>query len=173
MLGCFCHTGSFAIHAAHYGASKVEATDISGLAIEQAQINAKLNGYADRITFSEANAFDLLKQYTQENRRYDVVILDPPAFAKNKSSVEGAYRGYKEINLRGMKLLNPGGYLMTNSCSFHMSEELFREMLTEAATDAKLRFRLVDWRSQAPDHPQIVGYPESHYLKNIILQLVD
>lgn len=173
VLDCFCHTGSFAIHAAHYGASKVEATDISGLAIEQAQINAKLNGYADRIAFSEANAFDLLKQYTQENRRYDVVILDPPAFAKNKSSVEGAYRGYKEINLRGMKLLNPGGYLMTNSCSFHMSEDLFREMLIEAATDAKLRFRLVEWRSQAPDHPQIVGYPESHYLKNIILQLID
>jgi len=173
VLDCFCHTGSFAIHAAHYGAIKIDANDISAVALEQAAVNAKLNGYEDRITFSEGNAFDLLKQYTQENRTYDVVILDPPAFAKNKSSLEGAFRGYKEINLRGMKLLKPGGFLMTNSCSYNMTVDLFNEMLVEAATDAKLRFRLAEFRSQAPDHPEIVGYPESHYLKNVILQRVD
>ena len=172
VLDCFCHTGAFAIHAAAYGAAAVDALDISDTAIEQAKLNAKLNQVEDKINFSVANVFDALKQYTNEKRLYDVIILDPPAFAKSKTSLKSAYRGYKEINLRAMKLLKPGGFLVTNSCSFHMSSEMFQEMLVEASVDAHCRLRLVEWRSQGADHPQQLGYPESHYLKNVILQIV-
>ncbi len=164
VLDCFTHTGSFALHAAYYGASSVVGVDISGYACECAQENARLNGL-ENVEFREANAFDYLRSQADSGAKYDVVILDPPAFTKSRSQVEGATRGYKEINLRGMKLLQPGGILVTCSCSQHMTPPMFREVIASAARDAHLQLQLIAWRSQGRDHPILLLSPETEYLK--------
>lgn len=170
LLDCFCHTGSFAMHCAKYGAKAVEAVDISAEALGVAAQNAKLNGF-DCITFNEANVFDLLNSYQQEKRIFDTIILDPPAFCKTKSALPGAYRGYKEINLRAMKLLRSGGFLITCSCSHFMTPDLFLKMLNESSTDVKRQARIIENRYQAKDHPIAVNADESLYLKCVILQV--
>jgi len=173
VLDCFTHTGGFALHAACHGAKQVDAVDISEEAIELAKKNAELNKVSDKINFICANAFDLLKSYADEKKQYDVVILDPPAFTKSAKKLENAYRGYKEINLRAMKIVKPGGFLVTASCSYYMTPDLFRQMLEEAALDAKKTIRVVEYRTQDKDHPILFGYDESHYLKLYILQVDD
>lgn len=170
VLDTFTHTGGFALHAAHYGAREVTAVDISEHAIEFANRNAELNGL--KLKGVVGNVFDVLKQYQVEKEKFDVVILDPPAFCKTKSALEGAYRGYKEINLRGMKLLNPGGFLITCSCSHYMYPALFLEMLQDAAKDARKILRQVEFRTQAKDHPVLFGSDESLYLKCAIMQVI-
>lgn len=172
VLDCFCHTGSFAVHAALYGAKSVEAVDISPQAVELAQKNVALNNVADRCSFQVANAFDVLRALVDEHRKYDVVILDPPAFTKSRSNIEGAARGYKEINLRGLKLVKPGGFLVTCSCSYHMDRDLFAAIVADAARDAKRVIRQVDYRSQATDHPTLPGAPETSYLKFLVLEVL-
>ncbi|HEY8364124.1 MAG TPA: class I SAM-dependent rRNA methyltransferase [Haloplasmataceae bacterium] len=172
VLDCFTHTGGFGIHAACYGAKHVDAVDISESALQIAQKNAQLNSVEDKITFICGNAFDILKEYTDKNKTYDVVILDPPAFTKSAKKINSAYRGYKEINLRGMKLVKPNGFLVTASCSHYMSNELFKKMLTEAALDAHRVIREVEYRTQDKDHPILWGYDESQYLKLYILQII-
>ncbi|MFT9056058.1 MAG: class I SAM-dependent rRNA methyltransferase [Ethanoligenens sp.] len=170
VLDCFCHTGGFALHAAQYGADSVEAVDISASALEMVRKNAALNGLTN-ITATEANVFDLLKTYQQEKRQYDLVILDPPAFAKSKSALKSAARGYKEINLRGMTLVRPGGFLVTCSCSHFMTPPLFLDMIKRAAADVGKTARILEIRYQAKDHPIGMGADESLYLKCVILQL--
>jgi 23S rRNA (cytosine1962-C5)-methyltransferase len=171
VLECFCHTGAFTVHALHYGARHVTAVDISEPAIEVARRNAELNGFADRVEFVVANAFDYLREADRQGKRYDVVILDPPAFAKSRRALPGAIRGYKEINLRGLKLVRDGGFLVTASCSYHMSPELFRETILDAAFDAHKVLRLVHWTGAGKDHPEIAGVDEGHYLKFAIFQV--
>ena len=172
VLDCFCHTGSFTVHAALYGAKKVTAVDISEQAVELAKRNAELNGVASNCTFFTANAFDLLREMTEEKRQFDVVILDPPAFAKSKGALEGAARGYKEINLRGLKLVRPGGYLITCSCSYHMDRELFQAIIVDAAKDARRTIRQIEYRTQAKDHPILPAMPETHYLKYLVVEVL-
>ncbi len=172
VLDTFTHTGGFALHAAYYGAKEVTAVDISEHAIEYVKRNAELNGLQDKIKGVVGNVFDVLKEYQTTNEKFDVVILDPPAFCKTKSAVEGAYRGYKDINLRGMKILKPGGFLVTCSCSHYMYPGLFMEMLQDAARDAKRMVRQVEFRTQAKDHPVLYGSDESMYLKCVILQVM-
>ncbi|RNB82296.1 class I SAM-dependent rRNA methyltransferase [Brevibacillus fluminis] len=171
VLECFTHTGSFTLNACKHGAKKVTALDISEHAIETARRNITMNGFLHRVDFVVANAFDYLRESVEAEKSWDVVILDPPAFAKSRSAVKGATRGYKDINLHGMKLVRPGGYLVTASCSYHMSEELFLETIQEAAYDAKKILRLVDWRGAGKDHPQITGQEEGHYLKFAIFEV--
>lgn len=171
VLECFTHTGSFTLNACKFGAKKVTALDISEHAIETAKRNITLNGYLHRVDFVVANAFDYLRQQVEAERSWDVVILDPPAFAKSRSAVKGAVRGYKDINLNGMKLVRPGGYLVTASCSYHMSPELFLDTIQEAAMDAKKILRLIEWRGAGKDHPQISGADEGHYLKFAIFEV--
>lgn len=171
VLDCFTHTGGFALHAAIYGAKKVTAVDISEQALILAKENAELNQIEPKINFVCANAFDLLKEYTESNEQFDVVILDPPAFTKSAKKVKSAYRGYKEINLRGMRLVKPGGFLITASCSYYMKPDLFKQMLLEASMDAKKRIKEIEYRTQSKDHPILWGYEESHYLKLYILQV--
>jgi len=171
VLDCFCHTGSFSIHAAIYGAAAVTGIDISSQAIELAEKNAALNGVEDRCHFQTANAFDFLRSLSDGGPKYDVVILDPPAFTKSRSNIEGAVRGYKEINLRGLKLLRPGGFLVTCSCSYHMDRDLFSAVVVDAARDAKRIIRQVDYRSQAKDHPVLPSAPETSYLKFMVLEV--
>ncbi len=171
VLDCFTHTGSFALHAAHYGAASVTGVDISDHAVACANENAALNGVSDKVNFVEANAFDYLRAATDRKDMVDVVILDPPAFTKSRSAIEGAVRGYKEINLRALKLVNPGGFLFTCSCSHHVSQELFMKTLHDAATDAHRQVRLVEYRSQAKDHPVLLASAETQYIKCAILQV--
>ena len=171
VLDCFTHTGSFALHAAHYGASDVTGVDISEYACNYATENARLNGYEDRVRFIAANAFDLLAEQSRNCRKYDVIILDPPAFTKTRSQVESALRGYKEINLRAMKMIVPGGYLVTCSCSQHVTPELFKKMVLDAARDARVQLRQVEFRSQGRDHPILPAAPETEYLKCGIYQV--
>lgn len=171
VLDCFCHTGSFAVHAAGYGASEVTSVDISAEAVELAKQNVRLNGVEDRCRFVVANAFDYLRTISDEGQNFDVVILDPPAFTKSRRSIDGAIRGYKEINLRGMKLVRPGGFLVTCSCSFHMDRDLFREVVLAAACDAGRTIREVEYRTQAKDHPILPASPETYYLKFLVLQV--
>jgi 23S rRNA (cytosine1962-C5)-methyltransferase len=149
----------------------VEAVDISGAAVELARSNAARNGLKN-VECLEANAFDFLRERHKEGRRYDIIVLDPPAFAKNKESLEGALRGYKEINNRAMRLLRPGGVLITCSCSHHVSEALFAEMLADAAKDAGCWTRVLERRGQAPDHPILLSVPETFYLKCFILEIL-
>lgn len=170
VLDCFCHTGSFALHAAKYGAKSVEAVDISDLALEFVKKNAALGGF-DNIAVKKANVFDLLNEYQGSGRLFDAVILDPPAFCKSKSALAGAYRGYKEINLRGMILTKPGGFLITCSCSHYMTPELFLQMLQEAAFDVRRKVRIIEIRYQSKDHPVAINADESLYLKCVILQV--
>lgn len=172
VLDTFTHTGGFALHAAYYGASEVTAVDISEHAIEYVKRNAAINGLQDKIKGVVGNVFDVLKEYQLANEQFDVVILDPPAFCKTKAAVEGAYRGYKDINLRGMKILKPGGFLVTCSCSHYMYPGLFMEMIQDAAKDAKKMVRQVEFRTQAKDHPVLYGSDESMYLKCVILQVM-
>jgi len=171
VLDCLTHTGSFALHAAHYGAASVTGVDISEHAVACAEKNAELNGYSDRTDFVEANAFDYLRNAADNKDMHDVVILDPPAFTKTRSAIEGAVRGYKEINLRALKIVNPGGFLVTCSCSHHVSQELFMKTIHDAATDAHRQVKLVEYRSQAKDHPILLASAETQYIKCAILQL--
>jgi 23S rRNA (cytosine1962-C5)-methyltransferase len=171
VLDMFCYTGGFALAAAG-GADTVVAVDSSGPALERARLHAETNG-VHNVTFVEANVFDFLKQEDRGRNTYDMIVLDPPAFAKNKRELEPALRGYKEINLRAMKLLAPGGILFTCSCSYHLTEELMNGMLAQAAADAKRAFRVRERRLQPPDHPVRVGFPESLYLKCLVLERID
>ena len=171
VLDCFTHTGSFALHAARYGAAEVTGVDISEHACACALENARLNGVEDRVRFECANAFDFLRAHQTAGEQYDVVILDPPAFTKTRSAVEGALRGYKEINLRGMKLTRDGGFFITCSCSQHVTPDLFRGMLLEAQKDARVQLRQIEWRTQGRDHPILLASPETQYLKCGIFQV--
>ena len=171
VLDCFTHTGSFALHAARYGAAEVTGVDISEHACACALENARLNGVEDRVRFECANAFDFLRAHQTAKEQYDVVILDPPAFTKTRSAVEGALRGYKEINLRGMKLTRDGGFFVTCSCSQHVTPDLFRGMLLEAQKDARVQLRQIEWRTQERDHPILLASPETQYLKCGIFQV--
>ncbi len=173
VLECFTHTGSFTLNACKFGAKKVTALDISEHAIETARRNITANGFLHRVEFVVANAFDYLRESVEQGKAWDVVILDPPAFAKSRGAVKGACRGYKDINLHGMKLVNSGGFLVTASCSYHMSSELFLQTIQEAAMDAKKILRLVEWRGAGKDHPQISGADEGHYLKFAIFEVRD
>ena len=168
VLDCFSYHGGFALHAAA-GAASVEAVDISGDALGVARANAELNGHGN-ITFREGNVFDVLKEYDQAARRFDGVVLDPPAFAKNRTALEAALRGYKEINLRALRLLKSGGTIVTCSCSYHVSEASFGEMLWEASIDVGVPVRLVERRAAAKDHPALLTVPETIYLKCMIMQ---
>lgn len=197
VLECFAHTGSFTLHACKYGAKRVTCLDISEHGIETAKTNVARNGFADRVEFVVADAFEYLREQvkgreeraaragiaagaekggkaskvdtskplTKEGRTWDVIILDPPAFAKTKRAVPGAIRGYKDINLQAMKLINDGGYLVTASCSYHVRPELFMETLIEAARDAGKVLRRIVWNGAGRDHPQLAGVEEGHYLK--------
>ena len=171
VLDCFTHTGSFALNAAKGGAEHVCAVDISEDAVKMAENNAKLNGLENRMSFRTANVFDLLPEIPKSDG-YDFIILDPPAFTKSRSTVDSAMRGYKEINLRAMKLLPRGGYLATCSCSHFMRDELFRSMLKSAAFDAHVSLRQIEARQQSPDHPILWNVPETDYLKFYIFQIV-
>lgn len=171
VLDCFTHTGSFALHAAHYGASEVLGIDISEHAVETAAANARLNGLEGTCRFETANTFDRLREYHDRNENFDAIILDPPAFTKSRNTVEGAIRGYKEINLRAMKIISSGGFLVTCSCSHHVDQELFLDIIYNAAMDSRRKVRLVEYRSQAKDHPILLASNETEYLKCAILQI--
>ena len=194
VLECFAHTGSFTLHACKYGAKKVTCLDVSAHAIESAKANVELNGFEGRVEFVVDDAFQYLRNQAKGleertvratgdkvdtskpltaggGRTWDVVILDPPAFAKTKSAVKGACRGYKDINLHGLKLVNEGGYLVTASCSYHMRPDLFLETVAEAAADAGKVLRLIEWRAAGKDHPQILGVDEGHYLKFAVFEV--
>ncbi|MBQ6092022.1 MAG: class I SAM-dependent rRNA methyltransferase [Lachnospiraceae bacterium] len=173
VLDCFTHTGSFALNAALGGADSVLGLDISQFAVDTATRNAILNGVEDRVTFRCIDVFEELPRLYEEGERFDVVILDPPAFTKSRDSVKNATKGYKEINLRGMKLLKDKGYLCTCTCSHFMDSALFLETVGKAAKDAHKRLRLVESRAQSPDHPIVLGMDESSYLKFLIFQVYD
>jgi 23S rRNA (cytosine1962-C5)-methyltransferase len=197
VLDCFSHTGSFTLYACKYGAKKVTCLDISEHAIESARRNVELNGFSDRVEFVVADAFHFLREQvrglelrkerskaaekkldtsqplTAKGRTWDVVILDPPAFAKTKGALAGACRGYKDINLHGMKLVNNGGFLVTASCSYHMRPDLFLETIHAAAVDAGKILRLIEFRAAGKDHPTILGVDEGHYLKFAIFQVMN
>ena len=173
VLDCFTHTGSFALNAAMGGAAHVTAVDISASAIEMAKANAERNGLTDRMDFLVADVFDLLPELASKGKApYDFIILDPPAFTKSRKTVDSAQRGYKEINLRALKLLPRGGYFATASCSHFMPSELFVKMLRSAALDAGVELRQIEARQQAPDHPILWNVPETDYLKFYIFQVV-
>ncbi len=173
VLDCFTHTGSFALNCANAGAKHVTAVDISETAIEQTKKNAFLNGLEDKMDFVCANVFDLLTDmYNSKACKYDYIILDPPAFTKSRATIDSAKKGYKEINLKAMKLLPRGGYLATCSCSHFMSDSLFRTMLNDAARDAGVTLRQIEARQQCCDHPILPDVPETNYLKFYIFQIV-
>ncbi len=173
VLDCFTHTGSFALNAGIAGAAHVLGVDASETAVAQARENAALNGLDGRVEFLCADVFDLLPKLENEGKQFDVVILDPPAFTKSRSSVKNAVRGYREINLRGMKIVKPGGYLATCSCSHFMTYELFTQTIHQAARNVHKRLRQVEFRTQAPDHPILWAADESYYLKFYIFQVCD
>ena len=173
VLDCFTHTGSFALNAAIAGAKEVTGVDASELAVEQAVKNAALNGVQDRAKFICRDVFELLPELEKQGEKYDVVILDPPAFTKSRNSVKNAIKGYREINLRAMKLVKDGGFLATCSCSHFMTYELFTETIGQAARNVHKRLRQVEFRTQAPDHPILWAADESYYLKFYIFQVVD
>lgn len=173
VLDCFTHTGSFALNAGISGAAHVTGVDASELGVAQARENAALNHLEDRVEFVCADVFELLPKLEREGKKFDVVILDPPAFTKSRSSVKKAVRGYREINLRGMKLVRDGGYLATCSCSHFMDYELFTQTIGQAAKNVHKRLRQVEFATQAPDHPILWGAGDSYYLKFYIFQVVD
>lgn len=173
VLDCFTHTGSFALNAGIAGAKEVTGVDASQLAVNQATENAKLNGLDDKVKFICEDVFELLPKLEEEGEKYDVVILDPPAFTKSRSSVKNAVKGYREINLRGLKLVKDGGFLATCSCSHFMEYELFTKTIGQAARSAHKRLRQVEYRTQAPDHPILWASDESYYLKFYIFQVCD
>jgi 23S rRNA (cytosine1962-C5)-methyltransferase len=172
VLGAFTYTGTFEIHAAHYGAKSVLGLDISENAVMQANRNAGLNGLSDIVKFQAVNAFDVLKQWGKDGRQYDVVMLDPPAFTKSRENIQKALTGYKEINLRGMKLVRPGGFLVTSSCTNLVSPVMFLDTIHEAAKDARRTLRQVTFQAQASDHPIIWGIENTNYLKFLIVQVM-
>ena len=173
VLDCFTHTGSFALNAGQAGAASVLGVDASQLGVDQATMNAKLNGLEDRVKFICRDVFELLPELEEQGEKFDVVILDPPAFTKSRSSIKNAVKGYREINLRGMKLVKDGGYLATCSCSHFMDYELFTQTIHQAARDVHKRLRQVEFRTQAPDHPILWAADESYYLKFYIFQVCD
>ena len=172
VLDLCSHTGGFAIHAALYGAASVEAVDVSEAALEMLRRNAALNGVEDRIRTTAANVFDLMKAYDEAGKRFDTVICDPPAFAKSKKALEAAWRGYKELNLRCMRVTAPGGFLISCSCSQFMTPTLFLDMLREAAADSGRTVRLLETLIQSRDHPAALNAEQSLYLKGYILQVL-
>ena len=173
VLDCFTHTGSFALNAGYGGAKEVTGVDASELAVEQATLNSKLNGMEDRVKFICRDVFELLPVLEEKGEKFDVVILDPPAFTKSRNSVKNAVKGYREINLRAMKLVRDGGFLATCSCSHFMTYELFTQTIHQAARNVHKRLRQVEYRTQAPDHPILWAAEESYYLKFYIFQVVD
>ncbi|MCR5466161.1 MAG: class I SAM-dependent rRNA methyltransferase [Lachnospiraceae bacterium] len=172
VLDCFTHTGSFALNAGYAGAAEVLGVDASELAIKQAERNAALNGLSDRVHFMVADVLDLLPKFAEEGRKYDVVILDPPAFTKSREATKNAIKGYREINMKGLRLVKEGGYFATCSCSHFMTQELFTETIAQAAQSVHKRLRQVEFRTQAPDHPILWNSEESYYLKFYIFQVV-
>ncbi len=171
VLEAFCYTGTFSLNAAKYGAKSTLGLDISEAAVETSRRNAALNGFSAVCSFETVNAFDVLKKWVKEGRRYDVVILDPPAFTKSRENIQKALTGYKEINLRGMHLVKPGGFLVTASCTNLVAPELFLKTIALAAKDAKRKLRQVTWRTQASDHPILWNVPNTEYLKFLIVQV--
>ena len=171
VLDCFTHTGSFALNAGIAGAREVIGVDASQLAVDQATENAKLNGLENVVSFRCEDVFELLPKLEAEGEKFDVVILDPPAFTKSRSSIKNAIKGYREINLRAMKLIKNGGFLATCSCSHFMSYDLFTETINQAARNVHKRLRQVEFRTQAPDHPILWAADESYYLKFYIFQV--
>ena len=171
VLDCFTHTGSFALNAGIAGASSVLGVDASALAVDQATANARLNGLEDRVQFICRDVFELLPELEAKEEKFDVVILDPPAFTKSRSSIKNAVKGYREINLRALKLVREGGFLATCSCSHFMDYELFTQTIGQAARSAHKRLRQVEYRTQAPDHPILWAADESYYLKFYIFQV--
>lgn len=172
-LDCFTHTGAFALNAAKGGAAEVLGVDASETGVLQARENAALNGMDEQVGFACRDVFDLLPELERRGERFDLVILDPPAFTKSRASVKKAVRGYREINRRGIALVRDGGYLATCSCSHFMTPELFAQTVGEAARDARRRLRQVEYRTQSPDHPILWGADESYYLKFYIFQVCD
>ena len=172
VLDCFTHTGSFALNAGMAGAESVLGVDASALAVEQARENARLNHLEDRVRFQCEDVFELLPRLEQEGQQFDVVILDPPAFTKSRSSVKNAVKGYREINMRGLRLVREGGFLATCSCSHFMDPDLFAKTIREAATGARRRLRQVEFRTQSCDHPILWAADQSYYLKFYIFQVV-
>jgi 23S rRNA (cytosine1962-C5)-methyltransferase len=170
VLDCFSNVGGFALHACKYGAKCVDACDISKKACDDILVNAKLNGF-DQLNVICDDTFNLLRKEELKDK-YDVIVLDPPAFTKDKSTVKKAYRGYKEINLQAMKLIKSGGYLLTFSCSQHMTPDLFMQMVKDAAIDSKRNVQFVDFKIQAPDHPALLSSEEQLYLKCMILRIM-
>ncbi len=173
VLDCFTHTGSFALNAGIAGAARVLGVDASELAVQQATENARLNGLEDIVRFQCRDVFELLPELERAGEQFDVVILDPPAFTKSRSSIKNAVKGYREINLRAMKLVKNGGYLATCSCSHFMDYELFTKTIHQAAQNVHKRLRQVEYRTQAPDHPILWAADESYYLKFYIFQVVE
>ncbi|MCX7942261.1 MAG: class I SAM-dependent rRNA methyltransferase [Dictyoglomaceae bacterium] len=172
VLDVFSYTGSFALHALKFGAEKTVVVDSSPFALEIAKKNTEINGFSNKVEFIEENAFDLLRKFQKEGGFFDVVILDPPAFAKSQKDLENAIRGYKEINLRAMKIIRDGGFLITCSCSQHVTLEIFQKIIESASYDANRILRLIDFRYQAKDHPMLLSHPESLYLKCGIYQVL-
>jgi 23S rRNA (cytosine1962-C5)-methyltransferase len=170
-LDCFTFNGGFALHLAA-NCEQILGIDIAGEAIAGAEMNARLNGVGN-VSFETANVFDALREMGSAGERFDTIVLDPPAFTKSRTTVKSGARGYKEINLRALKLLNPGGVLVTCSCSYHMSEEMFLEIIAEAALDAHRRVQIIEKRGQSSDHPVLLGVPETHYLKCVIARVIE
>ncbi len=171
LLDCFSYQGGFALTVADR-CQHVEGIEMAPVAIDAARRNQELNGISN-VHFREGNTFDLLKEYDEVGRHFQTVILDPPAFAKNRDSIPAAHRGYKEINLRALKLLDPGGYLITCSCSYHITEPLFLQIVAEAATDARKSIVVCERRTQSQDHPILLTMPETHYLKCLIIRVLE
>ncbi len=172
VLDCFTHTGSFALNAGIAGAASVLGVDASEAAVEMATRNADLNGISDRVRFEAHDVFELLPELERQGESYDVVVLDPPAFTKSRDSIKNATKGYKEINILGMRLVRDGGFLCTCSGAHFMNFELFTKMLHDAARDAQVTLRQVEFRTQSPDHPILFNHDESYYLKFYIFQVV-
>ena len=173
VLDCFTHTGSFALNAGLAGAKEVIGVDASELGVHQAELNAKLNALENTVRFECADVFDLLPDLEKKGEKFDVVILDPPAFTKSRNSIKNATKGYREINMRGLKLVKDGGFLATCSCSHFMSYELFTQTIAQAAKSVHKRIRQVEYRTQAPDHPSLWAADESYYLKFYIFQVCE
>jgi 23S rRNA (cytosine1962-C5)-methyltransferase len=170
-LDCFTFNGGFALHLAK-ACDSVLGIDISSDAVAAAQRNADLNK-VDNVTFTAANVFDALREMESARERFDTIVLDPPAFTKSRATVKSGARGYKEINLRALKLLNSGGVLITCTCSYHLSEEMFLDIIAHAALDAHRRVQIIEKRGQASDHPVLMGVPETHYLKCVMVRVVE
>jgi 23S rRNA (cytosine1962-C5)-methyltransferase len=172
VLDCFSYHGGFALAAAKAGAASIEAVEVSEPATLRARQNAELNGLTGKIEFHCANAFDVLKKYDSEKRQFDVIVLDPPSFTRAKQNVNDTLRGYKEINLRALKMLPPGGVLATFTCAHHINADLFKSVIVDAAADARKTVRLLKTLTQAPDHPILPAVPETEYLKGLLLQVM-